>query len=278
MKKFILNSVYFLLILSLVAHIRPLYRLYNDRYKEVVLGNEIYYSIFKSKQKKKSKKVLIGDSVGNQLFNNKKNNDTINSLACNQSIGLVGHFILLNNYLNAGNEVDTVYMLFSPFSFRNNLNQVFTYHYFLKPFYNKENKPYFTETVAKQIDKIPYHNLCQYPIILTSDWAPDFTSEDSVDYTVFSPISVEYLQKIKELSISHHFKLILVPPPASFTNKPLIEKMNKEEAVKTGLKEEFDTYFNDFFYLPDNKFTDGTHLIKPEVEKYTRYYRTRFIK
>ena len=266
------------MILVLVVHIRPAYLLYKDKYKETVAGNEIYYSIFKSKQKKKSKKILLGDSVGNQLFNNKKNNDTLNSLACNQSIAMVGHYLLLNNYLNAGNEVDTVFMLFSPFSFKNDLDQVYTYHYFLKPFYTDEYKPYFSETVTKQIEKVPYHQFSRYPIILTSDWAPDFTPKDSANYTFLSPISVEYLQKIKTLSIQHNFKLIIMPPPASMSKKPLIEKMNKAEYANTGLTAEFDSYFSNFFFLPDSDFTDGTHLIKPQVDVYNEYYKNKFIK
>ena len=278
MKKFIINSIYFLLVLVLVVQIRPLYLLYKDKYQQTVAGNEIYYSIFKSKQKKKVKKILLGDSVGNQLFSNKKNNDTVNSLACNQSIGMVGQFLLLNNYINAGNEVDTVYMLYSPFSFRNNLDQVYTYHYFLKPFYREEYIPLFTETINKQIHKIPYYSFCRNPIILTSNWAPDFISKDSIDFTFLSPVSVEYLQKIKELSIKQHFKLIIIPPPTSLSKKQVIEKMNRDEITKANLAEEFKNYFNSFIYLPDNNFTDGTHLMKPQVDLYTKYYKSKFIK
>ncbi len=276
MKKFIINSIYFLLILLLVVHIRPLYLLYKDKYQETVTGNEIYYSIFKSKQKKKVKKILLGDSVGNQLFSNKHNTDTVNSMACNQSIGMVGQFLLLNNYINAGNEIDTVYMLFSPFTFRNNLDQVYTYHYFLKPFYNDEYKPLFTETVNTQIQKIPYHAFCRNPLILTTNWAPDFTAKDKHDFTFLSPISIEYLGKIKELSIKHGFKVILVPPPLSLNKKTDIEKLDKAEINKTNMVPEFETYFSGFSYIADNNFSDGTHLWKPD--DYTASYRIKFIK
>lgn len=256
--------------MALILQVRPLYLLYKDRYKETVAGNEIYYSIAKSKQKKKSKKILLGDSVGKQLFDNKTNNDSLNSLACNQSIAMVGHYLLLNNYLNAGNEIDTVYMLFSPFTFKNNLDQIYTYHYFLKPMYIDEYKPLFTETVNKQIEKIPYARFCRFPMILTSDWAPDFKSKDSVTYTLLSPISIEYLTKIKELSIQHHFKLIMLPPPASMSKKPLIEKMDQQEIVKNNLSDVFGNYFKNFVYYEDAKFFDGTHVKNPEL--YRPYY------
>jgi hypothetical protein len=215
MSKFLKYSALFILFGVMLFHIKPLYLLYNDRYKDTVAGNEIYYSITKSKKKNRSKKALFGDSVAKQLFDSKTNNDTINSLACNQSIGMVGQYILLNNYLEAGNEVDTVFLLFQPFSFQNNLNQVYTYHYFLKPFYNKEYLPQFSNIVKEQIAKIPYYKFCRYPSILTSNWAPDLNSKDEINYSFLSPVSTEYLKKIKELSTKYKFKLIILPTPVS---------------------------------------------------------------
>jgi hypothetical protein len=276
MKKFVLNSFLFVFFLPIVAYIIPLFLLFTDIYIPAFLGNETYYSISKSKQKKKAKKILIGDSVARQLFPNTTSNDTINSLACNQAIGLVGHFILLNNYLNAGNKVDTVYMLFTPFSYNNNLNQIFTYQYFLKPFYKGEYLPLFTHTVNEQINKIPYFKICQYPLILTSNWAPDFISKDKAEYTFLSPVSVEYLIKIKELGVKNNFKLIFLPPLLSLSEKPNVDKMDRSEVAKTNLDLEFENYFKGIIYLDDTNFVDGAHLKYPQ--KYSEYYKDKFMK
>ena len=120
MKKFILNIFWFSILIGLLSYVKPLYLMYGDKYKKMLHGAEIYHSIFKSKQKSKAKKLLLGDSVGNQLFSNVNYNDTINSLACNAAIEMVGHYILLNNYINAGNKFDTVFMVLTPFTFRKN--------------------------------------------------------------------------------------------------------------------------------------------------------------
>lgn len=250
--------------------------MYHDRYKKTVAGWEIYYSIWKSKQKKKTKKVLLGDSVGNQLFPNTSHTDTINSLACNQSIGLIGNFLLLNNYLKAGNEIDTAYLLFSPFTFQNNLNQLFTFHYFLKPFYTDEYKGLFSQTVNDQIAKIPFTALCRNPFILTSNWAPHFIPEDNKGFTFLSPISGDYLQRMKALSEAHNFKLIIIPAPLSEIKKPLIEKINKDEIKKYNLSEEFEGYFDKIVYLDNNLFLDGVHFKNPDL--YGPYYSKQFIR
>jgi hypothetical protein len=254
----------------MVINIVTIYLLANDRYKSIVAGKEIYYSIFKSKQKKKTKKILLGDSVGDQLFSNVSNNDPVNSLACNAAIGMVGQYILLNNYLQMNNRIDTVYMIFTPFSFLNNLDQIYTYHYFLKPFYNEEYKNQFTETVNKQIDKIPFNKFCRIPVVLTSNWAPNFVSQDSISYSFLSPISIEYLNKIKQLSIKYNFRIKILPTPVRFSLRKEIANINKKEILKTNLKEEFDSYFQNIFYLNDTCFVDKVHL--KNAKNYVHYY------
>jgi hypothetical protein len=278
MKKFILSSILFLLIACPAITIIPTFLILTDSYKHTVAGNEIYYSIFKSKQKKKTKKIIIGDSVGRQLFSNTTYNDSLNSLACNRGISMAGHFILLNNYLNAGNKIDTVFLIFTPFSFQSNLNDVFTYHYFLKPFYVKEYKPLFTKLVTKQIDKIPYAEFCRFPNILTSNWAPDFKSTDKTDYTFLSPVSVEYLIKRKELSMKHHFKVIILPTPTRISRKAEVGRMMKNEITKNNLGPEFKNYFENIIYLNDNNFVDDVHLKREKLAYYTRYYKDKLMK
>jgi hypothetical protein len=277
MKRFVRKSTLFFLILFALSHARPLYLLHKDRYQRSGAGSETYYSIHKSKERNGSSPiVLLGDSVARELFNNKTNDNPIYSLACNQAIGMVGHYILLRNYLRAGNHVDAVYLLFSPFSFSNNLDQVYTYHYFLKPFYTKEYYPLFTKTVIDQIHKIPYYYLSRYPHILTSNLAPDFASKDKIDYKFLSPISAEYLARIKELSIQYGFRLVLISPPTNVRYRQRVEEM-KTEAMNSSLKTEFEDYFRNMLYVQDDNFvSDGVHLKNPQ--KFSDYYRNSLMK
>lgn len=274
MKKFFFNFFWFLLLFSIIIHVWPLYQLYTGEYKQTVAGAEIYRSLLKSKKKSRSKKVLLGDSGAYQLFPNTIENDTINSLACNQAISLVGHYILLNNYLQAGNKADTVIMLFSPYTFRNNLDQVFTYHYFIKPFFIDEYKPLLTKTVYEQVDKIPFYQLSHYPIILTSNWAPDYIPNGNNYFTFLSPVAKEYLTKIKALSEKYHFSIEILATPLSITQKATNNKINKNETLKTGLGKNFESYFKHIIYLPDSNFIDKFHLKHPE--RYTEYYKSSF--
>ncbi len=276
MNIFIKKTILFLLLIPVIIETFYGIMAFTDLYLIDYPGNEIYYSIDKSKKINLSNILLIGDSVGHQLFSNKTNNDGVNSLACNQAIGIVGQYLLLNNYLITGNKIDKVFMLFTPFSFKNNLDQVYTYHYFLKPFYNSEYSSLFTETVKEQIKKIPYHQFTKIPHIFITSWAPKFNSPDHNNYTFLSPISIEYLIKIKELSIQYNFELTILPTPMSIEKKNLIEKMDVDEFAKSNLDQEFKDYFNNIIYLDSSLFSDGIHLINPGI--YTDLYRAVFIK
>jgi hypothetical protein len=277
MRKFILSCIVFLLFSGIVLSIIPNYWVLSGKYKVIVAGNEIYHSIFKSKQKKKSKKILLGDSVCYQLFPNTSDNGNLNSLACNQAISMVGQFILLNNYLNAGNKVDTVCLIYTPFSFLNNLDQEYTYHYFLKPFYINEYKPLLTKKAQDQIEKIPYFKFCRFSNILASNWAPNFVSKDTVKYSFLSPISIEYLVKMKKLSIKHNFTLVILPTPTALSKKLSVEKMDKNEISNNNLEREFKNYFKSILYLNDSFFIDGKHFKHQHVGFYTKYYEDNLI-
>ncbi len=264
MKKFLIGVIKFSICFLVIIHIRPYYLIYTGGYKEKVAGAEIYRSLLKSKKKRKTKKILLGDSGAYQLFPNKIDSDTLNSLTCNQAVSLAGHYILLNNYLQAGNQVDTVLMMFSPTTFRNNLDQVFTYHYFLKPFYIPEYKALLTPNVIKQVNKIPFRQISHYPIILTSNWAPDFVSKDTINYTFLSPVAVDYLIKIKELSVKYHFEMMLLSCPLNENQKAINDRIDKNEINKVELVEKFDNYFKNLIYLPDSFFMDKFHLKHPD--------------
>ena len=155
------------------------------------------------------------------------------------------------------------------------MDQVYTYHYFVKPFYTDEYFPLFTKTVIRQVHKIPYYYLCRVPYILVTNWAPNFVSKDKNNYTFLSPISPEYLVKIKELSIKYAFKLIVLPTPTKLSSRQEVESMNKNEITINNLEDEFKDYFSNIIYLDDNFFQDGVHLKNPQ--QYTEYYKTNFI-
>lgn len=263
-KKFIRRIILFCLFAAFIIEIFSAGLLVLKIPQQYLPGKEIYQSITKSKSKSPKRKVLIGDSVTRQLFPPDKDTYGFVSLAANQAISMVGQYILLKNYINAGNNPDTVYLIVTPFTFRNNLDQIYTYHYFLKPFNNRYNKEYFTDLALSQINKIPYARYSNLPHIKASTWAPEINEKYDSSFTFLSPVSGEYLNKIKELGNTCNFELIIQPTPTNIEWKDSIMNINKNEISMYGLDDEFCSYFNSITYFPDSIFIDGEHFKNPE--------------
>lgn len=239
-------------------------------------GFEIYSALNKSKLKGTKKILLLGDSVGKQLFPD--DNENYNSLTTNQALGIPGNYFLLKNYLKAGNNIERLVIIYTPHSFKNNLNNKLTYHYFLKPFFNKDYIQYFTKELLNQIEKIPNKNYLAIPSIKATSWAPSFSiNEKSIlgltnefentnnkkSFNYLSPISVQYLNMIKDLSIKYNFNIKLLPPPISI-NKKINLDLFRKEAQETNLIEDFEFYIKNLKYIDSKYFHDEIHFHNKE--------------
>jgi hypothetical protein len=247
----------------------------NDKYQETISGREIYWAIKKSEQRQKVDEVLLGDSVAQQLYDNRHFNRDPFSLACNQSISCVGYYLLLKQFLetNADQLPKRVVLLIHPETLRNNLDQVYTFHYFLKPFDTAGNRQYFSPIVDAQIHKIPFYFTSQYTLVKTSNWSPDFTPTPQNDQDPVAPVSIEYLSKIKALCEHCGISFCMIPVPVRASLQPKIE-LNRakylRQAASIGMQREFDYYLHRSIALDDALFSDGTHFRNPDDIR-TRY-------
>lgn len=263
--RFCILSFTFLLIFSSLYLAKNIKEVSNGEYKYTLPGREIYQAIGKSQRKTNIKKLIIGDSTGNQFFNVFVDEDSIYSLACNQVIGMCGHYFLLDDFLKNGNRPEHVYMIFNVFSFSNNLDQNYTFHYFLKPFYKKEYRDRMSRTVIKQIQEIPYYYLSQFPTVIKSIWVPYY--EPQHQFQLMSPISNEYLLKIDSLQSVYGFDLYLIPSLIPKSKREELENnisFNIDE-VDIRLRHTFQKFVSHITYVEDSCFGDGTHLKYPQL-------------
>lgn len=257
MKQLARDIFKFLVIFLILFHLYPEYKYWTNRYKEEVNGGEVYQAIEKSKKKGKKKKLILGDSVTKQFSESDIDTNIYLNLASNQAISLVGQFCLLTNYVQTKNEIDTLYLIYHPLSFSNNLDNSFTFHYFEKPFYGNEYMPLFTEEVKTQIEKIPFHYLAKYHPVLTSNWSPSF-SNDEKNKSFISNISRIYLEKIILLCQAKNIRLLIVSPPINqkFKNEFLAIKKSTNNL-------HLQSYFENLKYYPESYFfPDHIHLNK----------------
>lgn len=247
----------FLAIFLILFQVYPEYQYWTNIYQEEVNGGEVYQVINKSKKKGKKKKLILGDSVAKQFSESNIDTNIYLNLASNQAISLVGQYCLLINYIHTKNQIDTLYLIYNPLSFSNNLDNSLTFHYFEKPFYGNEYMNLFTEEVKTQIEKIPFHNLAKYHPVLTSNWSPTFSNEEK-NMPFISNISRIYLEKFELLCKAKNIRLLIVSPPINqkFKNEFFeIRKSNKNLLLKS--------YFENLKYYPESYFfPDRIHLNK----------------
>ena len=91
MKRFVIKVLLYILVLAFITIPIEIYKIKNAIVSsEEINGGEVYHAIKKTQTKIKIRKVLLGDSVGHQLYPCEQDYDGIVSLACNQAITMAG--------------------------------------------------------------------------------------------------------------------------------------------------------------------------------------------
>jgi len=252
MKQFLLNCILagaaFIFILYLSCFIGNRIITKYDVNVFQLYGFEVKHSIYKSKKHKKVKKLLLGDSVANQLYSNNDCNGEIYSLASTQAISVAGQYFLLNNFIESNKDdlPDEVIFLYSPFSLGYNFDK-FTYHYFLKPFFNKEYIKYFDKNLLARVEQIPQYKTAQFLLINCSNYSPRY--------------------KIIDICANNGISLKLVSTPIRKSRKNefgnLLRNLQKGNKQSELLRQ----YISSVTYYDDEMFGDPSHFKKEFVPK-----------
>ena len=267
MKKFLTKVLGFTAIAIFFIYARPIYLLIGNKYQEQVVSDEVYLAINQSKQKTKYKKIVVGDSVAANLFPPTEENRLVYSMTSCIGTEPFGQYLLIKNYLKAGNQLEKVYWIYSPISFSSNLKGRFAYNYFLKPFYRREYLEDFTPLIRSHVKKIPYYFFSQEPGILTSNWTPNFYTDYTHDFSFLSPVAIEAIKKTKKLAEEFNFELVILPTPIIEEKKQQMQEleMDKSEISENAFEDLFDGYFDKIIYLDSTNFlADKSHLLNPQ--------------
>ncbi len=263
MKKFILRFIIMAIVifglLNLYSAIR-IYLTYKDPWGKYALslnGSEVFKSIYKSRQKKNVKKLIIGDSVSEQIYSANDYNDSIYSLSCNQAITMAGQYCLLKTFLEINKEhlPKEVIVYYNPFSLQANLDR-FAFHYFLKTFYytNEYQESLDEECVKHRVKQIPQYRLAALPLTKSINWSPKYQLPNENKGSWCSPITLLYLHKIENICKEYNIPLRFT---ASFIKENRLNEL-------TDLYKENDVlikkFVNTIVCRPTNEFIDDIHF------------------
>ena len=225
-------------------------------------GSDVLTALSKSKSPAGKSVLILGDSVGNQLYPSEQTYPHAVSLTCNRALSVAGHFFLLNNYVSANEHAlpDTIAMIMTPTSLQNQLDR-FAYHYMLKNFLTKEYKDEFNEELWTQVRNIPIYWSAPLPFIRVSNFSPEYTPPKDDRYVLFSPISQTYLERIIQLTDRIHAHFFLLCPPVDEAQKEEWEQVFERSAAKSEVPAAlFNQYSESMRFVRDSIGTDGIHL------------------
>lgn len=270
MKRFIVKvlvwSAVFLVILCVVDSI--IY--YTDfvRKNKNKTGHEVAIALYNSKTKSAAKYVILGDSVGLQLYSSWESSNDIVSLATNRGVSLAGQYFLLNNYVQTNQDSlpEYVYIIMTYQSLRQDLCSDLSYPYFLKFFYNKQYIPLYEDALWTQVRKTPFYWTARLPFFRTSSFAFHYEITPNGNYSLVSPITKVYLDKIEQLTEENGLNCSFVFAPIreslrSAFSSSYTEAMPKGEISSQLLIDGFNT----IKYLPDSLYRDDVHFNDSDV-------------
>lgn len=257
-------SIYIIVLLVLLLPVQ-IYEMYTQPDGANAFDGAVRNAAWVSKirTQKRVKKLIIGDSTGQALYPYDKNNDTILSLASNQAITMAGQYFLIKNFVdaNSGNLPEEVILLYSPFSFSNDVDYL-AYHYFLKPFPYWKYRHLYTPHLRNRIHSIPWYWTANLPFIQNSRYTPPSAIPPASAKESMSQVSYEYLKKIIEITLANGIEFSLVCTPVRQDRVEEIGVFMSD--VTDGRYRDIEDYLQDFMqsinYMSADLFIDDVHL------------------
>jgi hypothetical protein len=271
MKKLIAKSILFVIIGFIILNIIGYWIINNEYLSGTLSWGYVQKSIRKSKQlnPEKIKVIILGESVANQFFPLNKHP---NSLTTSAAVLMPGQYILAYNAIKQNPNLKYIVLMFNPITISSRFEQKNTYNNFLKPFYSIEYLPLFNQFLLDKISQIRLAHMVIFPFVKT---APLFSDTDfrKAKKSKWSPhlydITIQYLQKIKDLCHKHNIELVVVSTPL---RKGRNRRYKNWETLKKQVKENrlgdiFKGYFENIIYIHNKYLEDGVHLKKRYLQK-----------
>lgn len=221
-------------------------------------------------------KLILGDSVCNQMFNHlQEYNDDYCIVGNNRGLTMVGQYLLLNEFLKAHKNVTDVYVIVGLDALESKIDITYGYQYVVVPFtrigaLNNLEKETIDEMsdlfgawalqpkVAEIIgDSNPARKL--YLNYLKEKYGEETPTH--AEYGKLSDTTILYLTKMYEMCEAENIALHLLPDPLADNELRHEQKqLLQAEFERTGLDKYFPDYFSMIHFYPEKQFVDGVHF------------------
>lgn len=216
-------------------------------------------AIRRSKHRIKTKHLILGESVGNQLYGN-CTDSIVYSLTASVGIMDIGNFMLLSKFLDINKDQlpEDVIMLHGPaiWNWKGGLANELFYSSFIKNFCNDDFLDYMTDGYNSFLDKFPMVTLARFKAYQYSPYLPDMTNVPN-DVPIDS-IQYKYTKKTQLLCEKMGVKFRIVSGPMRESRKLEVDSIKKSNSVFSDIM--YEGYFESIKYFADDCFADLNHL------------------
>ena len=294
MKSFKLRLIIFILILMSVLagfevlsydddYSMPIARLtFSDTYLTHMDGPDwIVPLIDRVQEKDKSHILLLGDSVGRQIFIDLADiNDEVCVAPAIAPFTVCGQYVLTKLYLDNHPDATDVYLVMVPMDdVSRNFNIDYAYQYVVMPLVETDTLKLLDEITVDELKYIFGSRFMELPIVERIDnsglnrklYLNYIKSHAKNDYphSLEESVYVSYLKKMYELCDERNVSLHLLPAPVP--DMDVYHRIAEEQApayfAAAGLDKLFPDYLSHVRYYPQEMFPDGVHFGGPYEDR-----------
>ena len=240
-----------------------------DYISESVGSDEIKPYIKKVQNNDHSTKLIIGDSVCNQMMDSLQPlNEDICIAGTNSAIALTGQYILAKEYIENHEKISDIYMFLLPGSLEVTFTTTLGYQYEIMPFVETDTIQLLDSDTLEKMQSVYGKWFMRREIVEWIDKSAinrkiylNMLDRYSHSYQQLSryEIADQYLKKIYDLCDEKDIKLHLIPCPVPESQREYMENKKADYQV-TWMYEKFPEYMEKILYIPDNEFKDGVHF------------------
>ncbi len=242
---------------------------------------EVYDAIDRTGQQTEYTALVLGDSVARQFFSPEDQDESgrICFLATNQAIMTAGNDILLERFIENNAQLKEVYYILRPDSLKSRANFIYTYSYFITPFFYNEYLKYLSADTVEALKNVygrlwtgkefPKWFLGKYPKALEMynhygqriwEMKCAWNKENELP-----DMSLPYLKKMKQICDDRRIEFHLLAAPVPEKYEYDLEQLCSEMDA-AGMPDLYEELTDSMQYVEGTQFVDGIHLNKEYVQ------------
>ena len=216
-----------------------------------------------------STKLIIGDSIANQLFSAlQENNPDTDILTTNAALMITGQYLLAEEYLQSHPDATDIYLVIHPLPLTRTFDMEWGYRYAVMTYVETNTIHLLDQNTLETIADVYGKFFMQKEIVNLIEDSPvcrklylSYISIHREDYVQQSPFEIadQYVKKLYDLCLERHVTLHIYPSPVSEYFKDQVMDLAKEYP-NTWMSTQFPAYFDQILFYPDEWSEDMSHF------------------